>query len=88
MTASQSGFFHRGTRHHPRTGEDPWQVGQIAGRLIYSDLIILDELSSHLLNASGGALLSHLFIKLNERTSVVTPQTSASSNGRTSSATP
>jgi len=44
---------------------------QIAGRLIYSDLIILDELGYLPFSASGGALLFHLLSKLYERTSVV-----------------
>ena len=54
--------------------------GQIAGRLAYSDLVILDELgylaaiakpSSAAFSASGGALLFHLLSKLYERTSVI-----------------
>lgn len=47
------------------------KAGQIAGRLIYSDLIILDELGYLPFSASGGALLFHLLSKLYERTSVV-----------------
>ena len=47
------------------------KTGQIAGRLIYSDLIILDELGYLPFSASGGALLFHLLSKLYERTSVV-----------------
>ena len=45
--------------------------GQIAGRLIHSDLVILDELGYLPFSASGGALLFHLLSKLYERTSVV-----------------
>jgi len=47
------------------------KAGQIAGRLIYSDLVILDELGYLPFSASGGALLFHLLSKLYERTSVV-----------------
>lgn len=45
--------------------------GQIAGRLVYSDLVILDELGYLPFSASGGALLFHLLSRLYERTSVV-----------------
>jgi DNA replication protein DnaC len=47
------------------------KAGQIAGRLVYSDLVILDELGYLPFSASGGALLFHLLSKLYERTSVV-----------------
>jgi len=45
--------------------------GQIVNRLIYSDLVILDELGYLPFSASGGALLFHLLSKLYERTSVI-----------------
>ncbi len=45
--------------------------GQIANRLIHSDLVILDELGYLPFSASGGALLFHLLSKLHERTSVI-----------------
>jgi DNA replication protein DnaC len=45
--------------------------GLIAGRLVHSDLVILDELGYLPFSASGGALLFHLLSKLYERTSVV-----------------
>ncbi|WBO58995.1 IS21-like element helper ATPase IstB [Acidocella sp. MX-AZ03] len=45
--------------------------GQIAGRLIHADLVILDELGYLPFSASGGALLFHLLSRLYERTSVV-----------------
>lgn len=45
--------------------------GQIAHRLAYADLVILDELGYLPFSASGGALLFHLLSKLYERTSVV-----------------
>ncbi|WP_338818839.1 IS21-like element helper ATPase IstB [Acidovorax temperans] len=45
--------------------------GQIAHRLAYADLVILDELGYLPFIASGGALLFHLLSKLFERTSVV-----------------
>ncbi len=54
-------------QYHKNRGK----AGQIAGRLIYSDLIILDELGYLPFSASGGALLFHLLSKLYERTSVV-----------------
>src|SRR3954471_14441520 len=47
------------------------KAGQIAGRLVHSDLIILDELGYLPFSASGGALLFHLLSKLYERTSVI-----------------
>jgi len=47
------------------------RTGQIANRLIHSDLVILDELGYLPFSASGGALLFHLLSKLYERTSVV-----------------
>lgn len=46
------------------------KAGQIAGRLVHSDLVILDELGYLPFSASGGALLFHLLSKLYERTSV------------------
>ena len=45
--------------------------GQIAGRLAYADLVILDELGYLPFSASGGALLFHLLSRLYERTSVI-----------------
>jgi DNA replication protein DnaC len=45
--------------------------GQLAERLLRSDLVILDELGYLPFSASGGALLFHLLSKLYERTSVV-----------------
>jgi DNA replication protein DnaC len=47
------------------------KAGQIAGRLVHSDLVILDELGYLPFSASGGALLFHLLSKLYERTSVI-----------------
>src|SRR5277367_239660 len=47
------------------------KTGQIAGRLAYSDLVILDELGYLPFSASGGALLFHLLSKLYERASVI-----------------
>lgn len=47
------------------------KAGQIAGRLIHADLIILDERGYLPFSASGGAWLFHLLSKLYERTSVV-----------------
>ena len=49
----------------------PWEkTGQIAERLVRSDLVILDELGYLPFSASGGALLFHLLSKLYERASV------------------
>lgn len=45
--------------------------GQLALRLMYVDLVILDELGYLPFSPSGGALLFHLFSKLYERTSVI-----------------
>jgi DNA replication protein DnaC len=47
------------------------KAGQIALRLTYADLVILDELGYLTFTPSGGALLFHLLSKLYERTSVV-----------------
>jgi DNA replication protein DnaC len=47
------------------------QAGQIANRLMYVDLVVLDELGYLPFSASGGALLFHLLSKLYERTSVI-----------------
>jgi DNA replication protein DnaC len=45
--------------------------GQIAGRLMRCDLVILDELGYLPFSSSGGALLFHLLSKLYEKASVV-----------------
>src|SRR3546814_7816587 len=37
----------------PRTGKSPGQTGQIANRLVHSDLVILDELGYLPFSASG-----------------------------------
>jgi DNA replication protein DnaC len=47
------------------------KAGQIAHRLLYADLVILDELGYLPFSASGGALLFHLLSKLYEHTSVI-----------------
>ncbi|NEX59931.1 IS21-like element helper ATPase IstB [Noviherbaspirillum galbum] len=44
--------------------------GQIAHRLMYVDLVVLDELGYLPFSQAGGALLFHLLSKLYERTSV------------------
>jgi DNA replication protein DnaC len=45
--------------------------GQLAARLMYAELVILDELGYLPFSQIGGALLFHLLSKLYERTSVV-----------------
>jgi DNA replication protein DnaC len=45
--------------------------GQLANRLVYADLLILDELGYLPFSQAGGALLFHLLSKLYERTSVI-----------------
>jgi DNA replication protein DnaC len=45
--------------------------GQLAVRLMYADLVILDELGYLPFSQIGGALLFHLLSKLYERTSVI-----------------
>lgn len=47
------------------------KAGQLAYRLLYVDLVILDELGYLPFSQTGGALLFHLFSKLYEHTSVV-----------------
>ncbi len=46
------------------------KAGQLAHRLMYVDLVILDELGYLPVTQAGGALLFHLLSKLYERTSV------------------
>lgn len=45
-------------------------AGRIAFRLMYVDLVVLDELGYLPFSQAGGALLFHLFAKLYERTSI------------------
>src|SRR5471032_455896 len=45
--------------------------GQLAQRLAYADLVVLDELGYLPFSQTGGALLFHLLSKLYERTSVI-----------------
>jgi DNA replication protein DnaC len=47
------------------------KAGQIAHRLMYVDMLVLDELGYLPFSQSGGALLFHLLSKLYEHTSVV-----------------
>ena len=47
------------------------KAGQIAHRLVYTDLVILDELGYLPFSQAGGALLFHLLSKLYEHTSVL-----------------
>ena len=47
------------------------KAGQIAMRLTYADLVILDELGYLPFTPTGGALLFHLISKLYERTSLI-----------------
>ena len=45
--------------------------GQLANRLVHTDLVILDELGYLPFSQAGGALLFHLLSKLYERTSLI-----------------
>jgi DNA replication protein DnaC len=45
--------------------------GQLATRLVYADLVVLDELGYLPFSQTGGALLFHLLSKLYERTSII-----------------
>jgi len=47
------------------------RAGSLAHRLMYTDLVILDELGYLPFSQTGGALLFHLLSKLYERTSVM-----------------
>lgn len=47
------------------------RAGQLASRLMHTDLVILDELGYLPFSQTGGALLFHLISKLYERTSLV-----------------
>ncbi|MBI2729134.1 MAG: ATP-binding protein, partial [Polaromonas sp.] len=53
--------------HEKATGKP----GRLANRLMYMDLVVLDELGYLPFSQPGGALLFHLLSKLYERTSVV-----------------
>jgi len=54
-----------------RRSPSHWRGGQLANRLVYADLVILDELGYLPFSQAGGALLFHLLSRLYERTSVV-----------------
>jgi DNA replication protein DnaC len=72
ITASASGSSRPSNSSTPSNRRKlQGKAGQIAGRLAYSDLVILDELGYLPFSASGGALLFHLLSKLYERTSVI-----------------
>ena len=45
--------------------------GQLATRLMYADLVVLDELGYLPFSQTGGAMLFHLLSKLYERTSII-----------------
>ncbi len=47
------------------------KAGQLATRLMYADLVILDEMGYLPFSQTGGALLFHLMSKLYERTSMI-----------------
>ncbi len=47
------------------------RAGHLAFRLLYADLVILDELGYLPFSQSGGALLFHLISKLYEHTSII-----------------
>jgi DNA replication protein DnaC len=47
------------------------KAGQIANRLMHTDLVILDELGYLPFSQAGGALLFHLISKLYEKTSIL-----------------
>lgn len=47
------------------------KAGQIAHRLMYADMLILDEMGYLPFSQAGGAMLFHLLSKLYEHTSVV-----------------
>jgi len=47
------------------------KAGQLAYRLMHTDLVILDELGYLPFSQAGGALLFHLLSKLHERTSII-----------------
>jgi DNA replication protein DnaC len=44
--------------------------GRLANREVHADLVMLDELGCLLFSQSAGALLLHLFSKLNEKASI------------------
>ena len=63
------------------------RAGQIANRLVHSDIVILDELGYLPFSASGGALLFHLLSRLYEHTSVIiTTAAPASDSGTVTAA--
>jgi DNA replication protein DnaC len=60
-----------GTGQRAGAGESQGKAGQIAHRLMYTDLVVLDELGYLPFSQAGGALLFHLLSKLYEHTSVM-----------------
>ncbi|NNM63393.1 MAG: ATP-binding protein, partial [Burkholderiales bacterium] len=63
-------------RHSPELADScyfslVWLAGGRSYRLMYVDMVILDEMGYLPFTQSGGALLFHLLSKLYERTSVV-----------------
>ena len=64
-------LLHSRTGQHAGVREGTGQAGQLAHRLMYVDLVILDEMGYLPFSQAGGALLFHLLSKLYERTSVV-----------------
>ena len=64
-------LLHHRTGQCARTGEARGQTRQLATRLMYADLVVLDELGYLPFSQTGGALLFHLLSKLYERTSII-----------------
>jgi DNA replication protein DnaC len=52
-------------------GKQSGRPGHLAGRLLYADVLILDELGYLPFSTNGGVLLFHLISKLYERTSII-----------------
>ncbi|WP_187359981.1 ATP-binding protein [Chitinolyticbacter meiyuanensis] len=61
----------RGAGQPARSEKAQGKAGQLAHRLLYVDLLILDELGYLPFSQAGGALLFHLLSKLYEHTSVI-----------------
>ena len=70
ITTNGYAFIHGGSGQRTGAGEGYWQDWEMADRLTYADLVILDELGYLLFRSLGGTLF-HLLSALYEKASVI-----------------